>query len=283
MELIVKVNSVGDDHTKYQDGDVVETFSKSRIELCHAEMICDHRKADFNLSGLRPAGSLAELFQALVSRYKFERVSTSEVQRTDLISGDVSVIGSTPNENGEYIDVQLYLKRRIRSNTHKIFGEIGAEVWYGGSRPDVDRDIIWNVIETHSDNLRNTHQSWPLSDLELMYFLPLAVSEDEAHGEGDDHAHDSCESCRCSNETAHSRVASVSTPNNSEDEDDDSVTLIAKRQYYVPYWDLSDDLGINVDDVRNMSKPVDARKAFGERPRHFSVVLDKVSLGIVSV
>ena len=67
--------------------------------------------------------------------------------------------------------------------------------------------------------------------------------------------------------------------------DDDHETMIAKKRWQVPYWDLSDAIGESVDDVRNPDKLSDPRSV-GDREtwNHVDLVqLDKVLAGIITL
>ena len=176
MELIVKIKSDGS-NPYYQDGDVVDAMSLDRIYLAHAEMICHPDNFGFNTNGTRDLGTLFHKFQEATHVYKFERVG-KRVRRTNLITGEEDMIGKTPNENGESIDVYQYLIRRLKSPRHKIFGPSGGEVWYGKMRNDAEVfiPVAWNHIETESDNLQSSHNSWPFSDLEKRHFICINTS-----------------------------------------------------------------------------------------------------------
>jgi hypothetical protein len=54
--------------------------------------------------------------------------------------------------------------------------------------------------------------------------------------------------------------------------------VVAKRQWQVPYWDLS---GVNVDDIRNKDKTIDGRVDREERPFVDNINIDKIEAGII--
>ena len=99
MELIVKTKS----HPKaerYQDGDIIETFTDVQIANCHAQIICHPRKFPMNTFGLRDRYTLLEKYTAAVSEFRFTRLNSNDVQRLNLITGEADIISSTPNSKG---------------------------------------------------------------------------------------------------------------------------------------------------------------------------------------
>jgi hypothetical protein len=269
MELIVKTDSVaGDSH--YKDGDIVQAFSNDRIYMCHAEMICSVKNFPLDVvTGLRPNGGLFMKFMEKSHQFKFVRVSETEVKRINLDTLEEDILSNTPNSSGERIDVHQYLLSRFRISKHTIFGESGAEIWYGKSRRG-DIEAIWNDIETHSDNLKNQHSSWPLTDIEKRHFLPLNASGFKGGIVTE-----------ISNDTVSDRnlaVYQTKMSNGGEEE-----VLVAKRQWQVPYWDLAVALDINIDDARNKDKSLDGRKPKEERPHIDDINLDKINAGIIII
>ena len=156
-ELILKIGSAGPDPF-WQDGDVIEAFNNKRILCTHAQHICDHRKENFNRSGLRITNGLSQSFQEKIFEYKFERVSENEVKRTNLLTSEVDIIGLEPNDKGEYMDVKLYIARRKKNINHRIFGDNDAEIWYGGKTNFDKVNDIWDEIEVRTKKKRKDHK-----------------------------------------------------------------------------------------------------------------------------
>ena len=283
MELIVKIRS----HPKaerYQDGDIIETFTDVQIAHCHAQMICHPRKFPMNTFGLRDRNTLLEKYTAAVSEFKFTRLNSNDVQRLNLITGEADIINTTPNSNGEAMDVYQFLTRRLKSPRHKIFGKShGNEVWYTGSRK-ITHDVCcgcWNDIETHTDNLKVNHEHFPFSETDKRHFLALNCC-----GFMNDHCCEvSCGTC-CERKACVMREQVFEEDPVLEDgEPNYEIIVVAKRQWQVPYWDLTSELGIDVDDVRNRNKELAARVdgPLENRSKMDDINVDKVAEGIVTI
>ena len=271
MELIVKIKSNGS-NPRYQDGDVVEAMSLDQIYMAHAEMICNVSNFGFNTQGLRDIGTLLEKFEQSTKTYKFERLNSNDVKRTNLDTLEESVISTTPNTDGEAINVYQYLSRRLKSNRHKIFGSQGSEIWYGKSKT-YDSSIItsvWNDIETDTANLQVNNRNWPFTPREKTGFVCINTS-------GRDYTGESFTRVELSGETVASRAASVIEDPPEEIPEEYDPVILAKRQWFVPYWDLSSELGHSVDDLRNSSIECDCRKAMDEREHIDILTYDKIA------
>jgi len=281
VELILRVNS-SSNQSSYQDGDIVAAFSMESIYMCHAQNKCHLRHFPLDtVTGLRPNNSLIMKFKEKTNTYKFQRLNSNDVSRTNLITGEQDIISSVPNENGEYINIYHFLSRKLQNPRHCVFGSRGSEIWYGLRRRDIDIDSIWNDIETHTDYLKSDHIFWPLSEIEQREFLSINCCKHTCEEHEHEHDHNdaacltcscSCDLSECSRQDAADATAGVYNSINE---------LIAKRRHQVPYWDLSSTLSINVDDVRNINKVVDLRKQLDLRPSHEVLSLDKVHAGII--
>ena len=287
MEIIVKINSNPGD-LSYKDGDIVEAFSMDRIHRCHAQQKCSVKNFPLQgVSDLRPSYPLLIKYKEKTSLYKFERINSNEILRTNLITQDQDIIGTTPNARGEYIHPYSFIANRKKNILHSIFGTSGNEFWYGGVRADANLNDIWNDIETHTNFLKSEHSSWPLSPIERRIFLPMNccthLCEDEHHHE-DDH---SCLNCtcdcsltECSSATAVEKKMQAFTIQN-EGTDQEKAIVFAKRKFQIPYWDFSSSLSINVDHVRDTTREVSVIKDLSERPSVDVLTVDKVAAGII--
>jgi len=56
---------------------------------------------------------------------------------------------------------------------------------------------------------------------------------------------------------------------------------LAKRTWFVPYWDLSTELGSSVDDLRNPDHMCDCRKPMDEREHIDILTYDKIVEGLL--
>ena len=275
MELIVKVKSYGS-NPYYQDGDVIEAMSLGRIHLAHAEMICHPDNFGFNTNGTRDLNTLLHKFQEATHTYKFERINSNDVKRTNLLTGEEDILNTIPNAEGEAINAYKYISRRLKSPRHKIFGASGSEIWYGKMRNDAEVfvPVAWNHIETESDNLQNNHNSWPFTDLEKRHFICINTS-------GRSYTGDSFTRVELSGGTVTERVLPATEDIPEDAPDDYEVVTLAKRQWFVPYWDLSSQLGHSIDDLRNKDLECDCRKPMNEREHIDILTYDKIAEGLL--
>ena len=67
--------------------------------------------------------------------------------------------------------------------------------------------------------------------------------------------------------------------------DDEDQVLITRSKWCVPYWDLLSELEVDVDDVRDKNKTVDARRDVSlDYMCHMDdIYVDKVAAGIVTL
>lgn len=177
--LLYTRNDHGGRADRYRRGDVVCAMNRRRIRATHAEHLCHPSKAARSASGLILPGQLSEHWYARTHRYRFDRVSQTEVLRTDLALGSADVLGPTPNASGESMDVPMFLARRLRQEGSPIFGQPGRESWYGVALPldHVRLDLVWAAIEEHSDRREADHQEWPWTPRERSAFLPMAAED----------------------------------------------------------------------------------------------------------
>lgn len=275
MELIVKIQSAGS-IPSYQDGDVVQAMSLDRIYVAHAEMICNVSNFGFNTNGTRDLNTLLEKFEQATKTYKFERLNSNDVRRTNLLTSEEDILNTIPNADGEAINAYKYISRRLKSPRHKIFGPSGSEVWYGKMRGDAEVfiPVAWNHIETESDNLQSNHNSWPFTDLEKRHFICINTS-------GRDYTGESFTRVELSGDTVDERAVAVFEDPPEEIPEEYNPVMLAKRKWFVPYWDLSTELGNSVDNLRNPDLMCDCRKAMDEREHIDILTYDKIVEGLL--
>lgn len=252
MELLLQINSVSDSETDFQDGDVVDAISVSRIRLSWAAFLCHPKKFAMNdVTGLRELGTACEQYLSVISRYKFTRLSDNTVSRLNFETGETKEFSDQADENGERIDVQPYLNKITQHKHHKVFGTPGSEVWYSQIKTDVSHSVVWDTVESALQINRDDYSSWMFTPLEKIMFLPVKVSSNS----------------EVSDPTANERREHHAVAIDSDD-DEPAESIVMRRKYNIPYWDLANDFGISVDDVRS-TKPVDAR---GATPHMDSVI-----------
>lgn len=148
-----------DTHPKLSNGDIVEYKTKEDIICRNTDKICSMKFADFNGDGLRKTNSHQQKYQETIYQYKFERVSTKEVKRTNLLTNESVIISNVPqliDGKKQAMDVQSFLSRRKKNNYHRIFGASGAEVWYGGKITLTEKKIadeVWPTITEKTGKL----------------------------------------------------------------------------------------------------------------------------------
>ena len=273
MEIIVKIND-GPSETSCKDGDIVQAFTLDEIYLHHAQNKCNVRNFALTTDGMRSPHPLLLKFLEKTKTYKFERLNSNEVRRTNLLTGEQDILSTIPNADGKKIDVYQYVTKKIKNKNHSIFRENGLEYWYAKERNNIDINAVWNDIETHTGFLQSDHTRFPFSDIEKRRFAAINTSGRSYTGE-------SFTRVELSGDTVHARQ-SVAVEDYPEilPEDFEPV-ILAKRRWFVPYWDLSTALGSSVDDLRNPNHICDCRKAMDEREHIDILTFDKVSEGII--
>jgi len=276
MELLIKVN----DSASYKDGDVVDARCLDGIHFTHAGIICNTKNFGFNTSGMRDRDTLLEKFLVATHSYKFERVNANDVRVTNLITEEQSIVNKTPNPEGHYMNAEAFLSIQLRSSNHKIFGTDGSEVWYGGLRTD-DRanivSLVWDIIESETDHLKSDHNNWPFSEIAKRHFVCINTS-------GRKYSGDSFTRVELSGDTVYERRSIVTEePSDSDGSEGDipSSIILAKRRWFVPYWDLTTELGETVDKLRSPYISCDCRKPMNEREHVDILTYDKITEGLI--
>lgn len=179
-ELLLVVTDEQRPPNRSQDGDVLCAFNDRQILCCHAQHICHPKRAERNGSGLIVASDVLARYHEATAQYRFQRVSATEVERIELATGNREVFGPKPNARGELIDVRLFLRRRRRHPRHHVFGEDGAEYWYGGRTDHSPSAIsrVWDAIEQATPHRRVEFPRWPLGSIERRHYLPVMLDSD---------------------------------------------------------------------------------------------------------
>lgn len=240
-ELVLKIG----DGANYEDGDVLAAFNRRRIRCCHAQMICWPRRNGAKLGGfLGSSEPLLEFMLAKRSRYKFERVSRTEMRRTDQIAMKSEILSDTPNAKGERIDVELFVERRLHSRKLPLFGSEGREIWYGGwtDSSAATVEVLWDEIERVTAFRRTEHDRWPMGVEDLKVHFAIAVDE------FDDAAADSL-------------VAPLTRNVTPTEENPDGIEVVKKRKQHIVWGDLPGLSAGTLSDIPDPSVSVDIRGA----------------------
>lgn len=174
-ELLLKTDA----GSGYEPGDILCAFNARRIRCCHAENICHFRKANRNASGLIVASEVARDWYEATHEFRFERVSATEIERVTIATGARERLSDKPNAKGEAIDVRLFIARRKQNPLCPLFGEDGAEFWYGGriDTSNAKLTTVWNAIQTKTPHRETSFQRWPMGTQELRSHLAIRVNE----------------------------------------------------------------------------------------------------------
>jgi len=162
-----------------KDGDIICASSDLRIKHVHADAICSSSIAGFNQHGLRDPLTLIDSYLQNTSTYKFQRTDETVVDRVLLADGTTEEISSQPNDRGEYMDVPLFILRRLNHARHLIFGTPGSEYWYGGRQiiNHAALDKVWHKIETDTPEREVDYRAFPLTDAEKRGWFAMTVDD----------------------------------------------------------------------------------------------------------
>lgn len=258
MEVLIKTSAVSSDVSSYQDGDIVDAFSLSRIRLTAAGRLFDPKRYGFDSSGLRFDNSLQAVVEAF-SKYKFERVAVDSVQRTNLVDNTIEIL--------DFANLDEYLKRRTDNLAHAVFGTTGNEVFYTKTKETLSHQNVWDVVENVSDYNRADFSTWEFSELEKVYFLPLNMTGKEITETG-------TLDVELSDGTVDERRSPLTEIVGVDDDGENIVSQIAKRKYRVPYWDLTESLKLDVENVRSTTRFTDGR-IFDDVPHIDAICFEK--------
>lgn len=218
---------IGDSPTAnhYEDGDIIDVFNRRRIRLAHADMICHPRIAGKKVGGLlNGTQPLLEKYYQRQAQYKWERVSRTEIKRTNLGTLSEVVYGSQPIDDPDrpghriHCHVEEVFAFRLKSAKLPIFGEKNREIEYGGNlkRDAVTVELIWDDIEHDTPLRRVDHDIWPAGVVDLRVHLFVSVDEFD-----DTKAEDL--------KSPLTRVVPVT------DENPEGIEIVKKRKHYVDW------------------------------------------------
>lgn len=164
-EIVVIMEASGG----YEKGDIIHAYNDRKIQDMHAQRICS----------LEKERELAEIYLAGVKQYKFVRTGAGTVDRINQWTGTTNSLSATPNGAGEYIDVPMYIARRKARSNHKIFGSVGAEVWYGGgTRADAAAITkVWTEIEARTPHRKTDYSALQYSRPTLKKYAVVKIQD----------------------------------------------------------------------------------------------------------
>lgn len=128
-------------------GDVLRIYSP--VDNAR-RLLANHTNKDSvsrNASGYVKKNTVAYAIGLKMREFRVERISTNSIRRINQFTSMVDTINNTANAAGERMDVPVYIKRKLRREKHMLFGQPGAEVWFGG-RTQVDRASVLALIDT---------------------------------------------------------------------------------------------------------------------------------------
>jgi hypothetical protein len=242
------------DANGYEDGDIVEAFSLNRIRLAHAQTLTSVQRYPLDeVSGLRVPGTPLDKLLAVTHKYKYI-INQAGILKVHLVTDDSVELDT---------DFTEFLARRRENPEHMLFG--GSEIthWYGERIPDVSGDTAWDTLESCTDYLREDYSTWPLSDLEKRLFLPISMTGKAVTESG-------TVDVLLSDPTVDEfRSSLIQIDGEGEDE---THTVLARRRFNVPYWDLSATLGIQPNIARTQMTDI---RTSDDVPHVDSLVSDK--------
>ena len=238
----------------YEDGDIVDAFNTRRVRCVYAQHLCK-------------AHDLREMFLLKTCQFQFVRVSKREVKRIALATMAEDILSDKPNEAGEYIDVPLYVARRLKGQRHCIFGAPGKEVWYGGKcdHSNAAMTAVWAEIETRTPEREADYMLWPFTDAELKQHLVMPV-DDFSDAELIEYKNPLREP-----------TGKVS------DEGHPLYRIVKKRKHFV---DWQADLGLTAKeqtDLQDANKRIDCQHPFGVNRQAFPVLCFEAKLCQTSI
>jgi hypothetical protein len=242
-ELIIKVGTNGPDPA-WQDGDILHAWNNRDIEWQYLKNdLCHPWKATLNSDGLIDLGTIYEDLLRHTSRFKYEQISVNTVTRTNLVTLETEDINEVPNANGETLELQKWLNRKMAhtnpvngGTVFPLFGATGAVVWYHkeGNTSQPVLNALWVDIEAKTSELQADHQDSILEPSVLQHNLVVKTT----------------------NFTQ--AIKATYEAQLSDETDPENALLLKRRTHFVDYWDIG---GIqeHTDDIRNPNVAVDLR------------------------
>lgn len=174
------VNTGLNPNNGFCDGAIINAISNRRCLWVHAQHICNLNKTGYAKYGRRPIYSLAYMWWDAVSQYRFMRVHRDWVIRHEIATGKWEIFGKRPTiDKKQAIEVDLFIRNRLRHKNHRIFGEPGREVWHGGKTDNSLQGTmkVWDFIEKMTKYRRENFNWWPFGSMDKVSHLCLNVDQ----------------------------------------------------------------------------------------------------------
>lgn len=220
------------------DGDIEEAYPNCVILNRHAQNICNPWGMDkiVNSDGYLDTTNITRDYLEVVSQYRFERISKNEVRRTVISTGDREIFAD---------NWDLFLRRRRSSRCPNgspkkpIFGSLGNEIWYGGSKDisNITMDLVWNDIESKTSYTKSDNMDlyWPDRILAHYLIVPMDDFSPIVRAE---------------------MIESEYGPNTDPGAGPEDTVIIKRRIRKIDYENDLQLSGRTIDDLRDRKKPV---------------------------
>lgn len=221
----------------YRDGDIIHAMNDIQLLGRHSCIITDHRKIKGGF--FKPLTSLAYYRLRAFSRFMFERISTKEIRRTNLVNSNVDILSDVPNENGHYIHLEEYIARRKRAGKRPMFGDEATCVWFEGTREiTMSRmNTLWtNYIIPQTGLFPADYRRREYSASHLRRYLVIVT-----------------------NDFSNARRAWLESPGMDETDPENPV-FVRRRKRYVDWRNIPDMDGTTIDNVLDRRQRVAIRR-----------------------
>jgi|GEM_PF-5208525 len=167
-EILIKI----DDGVGLKDGDVIAALNRRAVRCVHAQRLCHPWDGAINTDGYLVPGTHVESLFDVTHEYKIERISQTEIRRTNRLTGEIVVLSNTPIEDPtrpghmiachvrEFFAARKRHRARNGATKKPIFGSEGAEVLYDG-KIDLSHaklDLVWAAITQHTGRLESEQE-----------------------------------------------------------------------------------------------------------------------------
>lgn len=141
------------------DGDIIHAHNDIYLLWQHTQRIADHRKESGGF--FKPLNCMACKMLETIYRYKFERVSVTEIKRIRLSDMREEILSEIPNTKNQVVHVPEYIARRKVAGKKPMFGTEEQAIWFGGriTVTLADLSTLWtNTITPETGLLEADHK-----------------------------------------------------------------------------------------------------------------------------